>query len=209
MNAWRGTDLVAGLLALAVLALSWYLLALPWPLDVAIGVGLAALTYLGVRLALPTPEATPSQSSQRELQGAIRASEDKIVEIRRLAGSIPQPGKEAVRAQVLRICASAEKIVGVFTHDPEKREAAEPFQNWLGQIHSIVARYVTLSSRGLESAQPALTAIERDTLPGFEEELRKLFESLHVGDVNRLLAESEAVFYRLDRIEADSRSATE
>lgn len=207
MTGLRGTDLAAGLVAVAVLLATVLLLGQPVAIELAVGGLLALLAYAGTRLALPPPHPDPNAVSEGEVRRALGDSERRIDEIRALADGLPPTAGRRVRGRILGICSSATRIVDAIRRDPDKREAAKPFVSWLSRIHSIVTLYATLSARELETARGALTAIEDETLPQFEEELKRLYERIHIDDINKLLAEGEAVFYRLESIEAGSRDS--
>jgi hypothetical protein len=153
--------------------------------------------------ASPTPAPPPTSTDMGEM---IARGIDQVAGLRRTALSISQP---AARAQVLRICATADNILAVLAEEGrEPRIAREFLDRYLTPATTIVTQYARLSSRGVASAHEALDHVETHDLPLIEEKMGELYERIHRGDVIDLQVASEMLEMGLmDRGPMKDRSA--
>jgi hypothetical protein len=136
--------------------------------------------------ASPTPAPPPTSTDMGEM---IARGIDQVAGLRRTALSISQP---AARAQVLRICATADNILAVLAEEGrEPRIASEFLDRYLTPATTIVTQYARLSSRGVTSAHEALDHVETHDLPLIEQQMGELYERIHRGDVLDLQVASE------------------
>jgi hypothetical protein len=132
----------------------------------------------------PGPPATSA-----DIREMIARGIDQVAGLRRTALNISQP---AARAQVLRICATADNILAVLAEEGrEPRIAHEFLDRYLTPATTIVTQYARLSSRGVASAHEALDHVETHDLPLIEEKMGELYERIHRGDVIDLQVASE------------------
>lgn len=195
---WK-TDLIAGLGATALLLLGVFVLGLG-PL---LSVGLALLTYLGLRLVLPKPDRADEENAA--LEATLARCREKVTEIGQFAGWAEFAGKPPVEEQLLRIARVAGRILDAIGQDPNKRQAAEPYlTEYLVPITDVLAQYVRLAGRKLALAQAELTEIETQTLPLIERRLTRLYEQIHSADVASLELNTKMLEYTLQPIDIKS-----
>jgi hypothetical protein len=186
-------DLIAGVVASAV----FLALVLGLRLDVLPGLALAAVTYLGVRLALP--RSAPPTTSALPPAEALKQCSRRVAEIQQLAQRLRVTEHAQAAEQLERIGMLAANVLNVIQIDPRKRESADAYlTGYLTPIHSIVSRYVLLAERDVDSAADALAKTEHETLPRIEDALQRLYEKLHAEDVIDLEVESEMLDFRFD-----------
>jgi hypothetical protein len=192
------SDLVSGLAGAVVLA-AVALLVGGW-LGLLLGLGAGLLTYLGVRLLLPSRESAAADevaAARRDRQAALAEGQAIVRHLRGLAPRVPKP---EVRGQIGRVCELADRILLVIQQDAKEPRVARDFvARYLQPTRVVLDEYVTLAVRDVASSRPQRAAVETHDLPMVETALGELYEKLHRGDVVELAAASEVLAFQLDR----------
>lgn len=189
----RNTDLIAGAGAVGLLLLAVFALGLSPPL----GVGLAAATYAGLRLALPRGGGDDGAA----LAATLARCEEQITAIAQFAGWAGFAGKPAVQARLAAIGRIAGRVLLAIRQDQNKQGAAAQFlDGYLLPITDVLSQYVRLAARDLELARPELTALEEETLPLIERRLTALHEQIHGADLAALEIDTKMLEYTLQPI---------
>lgn len=187
----RDTDLVPGVVAVAVLLVVQFVLGLP----LLAGLGIAAAVYLGVRLLLPDadPEVAPGVR-RSELVNGLAAMEQRLVRVTQLGGGVVKPD---VRRRVDSLIATSGRVIAHVREDPADLPVARPLlELYLDSTHSILSNYVRLSSRAVASAEAPLAKAETEAVPLLEAKVTELYDQLQREEVVALSVDSELVEFR-------------
>jgi hypothetical protein len=186
-----GSDLLAGATAAGLLLI----LVFGLHLDFWLGLVLALVTYLGLRLALPSrkpgvPELSEAEALKRAHQ---RVTDLKTLARQRYAARVGDRGDEPIG----RIAEQAGRVLAAIEEEPGRRRlAAWYLREYLTPIHGVVSRYARLRERGVAAAAPSLTTAETETLPMIERILGELHDRLYQEDVVDLKVQSEMLELR-------------
>jgi hypothetical protein len=102
----------------------------------------------------------------------------------------------AVRDAFWRIASRLDQTARIIRHDPNKHRFAESFRgSYALPIRDLCRHYVTLSSRGVESARAEIERTERQ-LPRIERQLDEVFEAIHRGDISGLRSVNEMLEFQ-------------
>jgi hypothetical protein len=192
----RNTDVLAGLGAVGLLLLCVFALQVALPL----GIGLAAVAYVGLRLALPKGDPHAQEEAAR-LAATLARCEERVTAIGQFAGWAGFAGKPEVRERLLAIARVAKRVLTAIGQDPNKRGVAPQFlDEYLDPITSVLSSYVRLAGRDLALARDELAALEADTLPLIERRLTTLYEQIHSADLAALELDTKMLEYTLQPI---------
>ncbi len=190
----RNTDLLAGLGAIVLLLGCVFLLRLALP----IGIALAVVAYIGLRLALP--RANPNEEAER-LAATLARCEERVTAIGQFAGWAGFAGKPAVRERLLSIARIAKRILTAIAQDPNKQSVAQQYlDEYLDPVTKVLGNYVRLAGRDLALARDELAALESETLPLIERRLNTLHEQIHSADLAALELDTKMLEYTLQPI---------
>ncbi len=190
----RNTDIMAGLGAALLLLLCVFLLQITLP----IGIALAVVAYVGLRLALPKADA---REESARLAAIFAQCGDRVLEIGQFAGWAGFAGKPEVREHLLTIARVAKRILTAIMQDPDKHRVAQQYlDEYLNPIVGVLGSYVRLAGRDLELARDELTALETETLPLIERRLDTLYEQIHSADLAAFELDTKMLEYTLQPI---------
>jgi 5-bromo-4-chloroindolyl phosphate hydrolysis protein len=193
MLSHRGrSDLIGGVGAAIVLLASVLVLHLAlW-----VGVPLALVVYVALRLLIPAPSEVAIGMTQAEANRVIREGESKVAQIRALAQSIP---RKPVQRRVQRIAGMADNIYADFKDDPKDISQIPDFATtYLDPLVKVLQQYTRLASRPMASQSDTLAKIEDDVLPKVETAFGGLYKQLVEDDVVDLDAASEGLKSLMD-----------
>lgn len=187
----RDSDLVPGVVAVAVLLVVQFVLGLP----LLAGLGIAAAVYLGVRLLLPDadPEVAPGVRRSQLVTG-LAALEQRLVRVTQLGGGVVKPD---VRRRVDSLIATSGRVIAHVREDPADLPVARPLlELYLDSTAAILTNYVHLSSRPVASAEEPLSKAENEAVPLLESKVAELYDQLQREEVVALSVDSELVEFR-------------
>jgi hypothetical protein len=175
------TDLVAGFVAGVAFLIVMVVVMVP----IWLGLGLAVLVYLGMRLVLPSPD---------EAARAVREGRQRLGALAALIRQVDPRGRPGARKQLEQIVQLAQTDFDLIRKDPKRRGYAQPFlTDYLTPIQSVVTPYVRLAGQGVAPANDDLAEVERDSLPRIVAELTSLRDDLYRTDLTELRVGKELV----------------
>lgn len=122
-------------------------------------------------------------------------AEERVARLWRVARRIPS---EAARQQAFRVCVAADRVAEALV----ERSADAPTVQWfidcyLKPTETLLDRYERVARRVDREAEPALTKVERESLPLVESRLDSLYQQLHRGDVIDLAVATDMLEFDL------------
>lgn len=179
-------DFLAGGVAAALLLIVVALGVTPW-----LAVPLALMTYAGVVLLRSrSVSRDASAENMRRQHLAYQAAIANAAAIQALA---PRIAKPAVRTRIDRILDRITRVLLVIRDDNSLAAAPVFNERLMEPFHSLLTKYVRLSSRGITSADGLLEKTETHDLDLIEQALNGFYEQLHRGQVIDLATLSEMI----------------
>lgn len=212
-------DLLAGGIAAVVLAaLVFPLGATPW-----IAIPLAVVTYVGIDLfpgiwwlrpdgnwrGRPGRDgdgwpANDIRSATPEEIAYLRAYEDAAANLAAIDELAQEIAKPTVREQLGRILDQTERLLDAMREDGNLAAAPLLDDHVLQPTLALLAEYVRLAGRDVQSAAELLARTETHDLPLIEQALDDFYEKLHRGHVVDLATLGEVLEFNLESITTTS-----
>lgn len=167
---------------------------------------LQARASAAARKAATAPTAPSPQPDTPRPHAATPAQvEERVARLWRMARSIPVP---SAREKAFAVCAAADRVAEVLAADRRDPETASWFiETYLKPAESLLQGYARVASRGVAGADATLAKVEQHDLPRLEEQIDKVYQQLHQGDVIDLAVTSEMLDFSLpDQIQPPTRT---
>ena len=189
----RGVNWLAVAYLVVLLALDVRFRLGVWGLVLALGGFVAIVVFLDLAPRMRTRLRRSVRSTQ-----VFRQTEQEVEETKALLSQpdFQQLASPAVRDAFWRIASRLDQTARIIRGDPNKHRFAESFQgSYARPIRDLTRHYVTLSSRRVASARPAIERTEQE-LPRIERQLDEVFEAIHRGDVSGLKSLNEMIEFQ-------------
>lgn len=156
----------------------------------------------------PTTAAAPSSRESSRPTATVEQVEERVARLWRMARSIPVP---SAREKAFAVCAAADRVAEVLAADRRDPETASWFiETYVKPAESLLQGYARIASRGVAGADATLAKVEEHDLPMLEEQIDKVYQQLHRGDLVDLEVTSEMLELSLpDQIQPPTASARE